>query len=92
MGQVSGQRWIENWLRALWSVSQSPAGDKSLAVYSWSQDWGQYCSASSLMTWITVQREFTDDTKLRGVTDTADGFATVQRNLNRLENWAERNL
>ena len=33
-----------------------------------------------------------DDTKLGGVVDTPDGCAVIQRNLNCLVKWAERNI
>ncbi|KAK4810852.1 hypothetical protein QYF61_008824 [Mycteria americana] len=36
--------------------------------------------------------KFTDDAKLGGVADTPDGCAAVQRDLDRLEKWADRNL
>ncbi|KAK4828570.1 hypothetical protein QYF61_027660 [Mycteria americana] len=37
-------------------------------------------------------RRFSGDTKLEGVIDTPEGHAAIQRNLNRLGKWADRNL
>ena len=36
--------------------------------------------------------KFADDTKRGGVTDTPEGHAAIQRDLNRLEKWTDSNL
>jgi len=36
--------------------------------------------------------EFADDTKLGGAAHKLEGLAAIQRNLSRLETWADRNL
>ena len=36
--------------------------------------------------------KFADDTELGGMTDVPDGCATIWRDMDRLEKWAERSL
>ena len=64
-------------------------------MYPRDQYWFQSCSTSSLTIYLDDGAEcskLAGDTKLGGVSDTLEGCAAIQKDLNSPEKWADRSL
>ncbi|KAJ7400656.1 rna-directed dna polymerase from mobile element jockey-like [Pitangus sulphuratus] len=81
----------EDWKKA---VAKGLVGGLSLVVSPMVQYWAQYCLTYSFMTWMKRQvppRQVCHDTKLGGVTNNPEGCVALQKNINRLQRWTEKN-